>query len=83
MIETLKLALSELEHGDVLGEVKAASLIRALITKLEAREPAAWLHEVTSDDGDSDEALSFNADNFPFDALFGYRSIGCTPLYKD
>jgi len=43
--------------------------------------PVAWLHTVTQDDGETDQALSFSPDSFPFDGIAGYRSVSHMPLY--
>lgn len=58
---------------------KATKVLQSL--ELVKGEAVAFLHEVVSGDGDSDEALSFNKDNFPFDSVAGYKSISHRPLY--
>ncbi len=44
-------------------------------------EPVAFLHTVTQDDGESDQALSFSRDSFPFAGVGGFRSVECVPLF--
>lgn len=44
-------------------------------------EPVAWLHQVTTGDGEPDQALSFAADSFPLEGVVGYRSLSSVPLY--
>ncbi|MHB1799389.1 MAG: hypothetical protein ACYCUI_14000 [Vulcanimicrobiaceae bacterium] len=43
--------------------------------------PQAWLHTITQGDGETDQALSFSPDSFPFDGTAGYRSVSHVPLY--
>ena len=45
--------------------------------------PVAWLHIVTQGDGETDQALSFSPDSFPFDKSCGYKSLEAIPLYSD
>lgn len=47
----------------------------------EAAVPVAFLHDITHDDDEMDQALSFTRDSFPFSELAGYRSLRAYPLY--
>ena len=44
-------------------------------------EPVAYLHQVVCGDGEPDQALSFEPDNFPLSNVLGYRSLSHVPLY--
>lgn len=48
---------------------------------LVAQEPVAYLHTVTQNGADTDQALSFTPDAFPLQGVGGFRSIGIIPLY--
>jgi hypothetical protein len=57
--------------------------LEAKIVELEAArgEPVAYLHQVVCGDGEPDQALSFEPDNFPLSNVLGYRSLSHVPLY--
>lgn len=47
----------------------------------QVQAPVAYLHQVVCGDGEPDQALSFEPDNFPLAGTLGYRSISHQPLY--
>lgn len=58
--------------------------LRARVAELEAAkgEPVAFLHQVVCGDGEPDQALSFEPDNFPLAGTLGYRSLSHEPLFR-
>lgn len=47
----------------------------------QVQAPIAYLHQVVCGDGEPDQALSFEPDNFPLAGTLGYRSISHQALY--
>ncbi len=45
------------------------------------KTPVAYLHQVVCGDGEPDQALSFEPDNFPLSGVLGYRSLSHEPLF--
>lgn len=46
------------------------------------KTPVAYLHQVVCGDGEPDQALSFEPDNFPLSGVLGYRSLSHEPLFR-
>ena len=56
-------------------------IILATAKRVDEGKAVAWLHTVTQDDGETDQALSFSPDAFPLMGVGGFRSIEHIPLF--